>query len=158
MSATYLVLLRKSAFLAFLTVLNIIFFCYSLRSFRIDWGIIGGFSLAAWALLLPYVPAMLRIRRLLLAAFLVVALMYMRLFWVGTNAFYFENQLLAILKHGNFCQDTAFNSAIAEMIKNYGVPSTGLNGTPYFHYHWGGNALLAGISKIMNLPAVVVYP
>lgn len=141
-----------------LLLINLGFFCFSLRTLRIDWGIIGGFSLVAWALLLPFVPATLRTRSLLLAALLVTALMYMRLFWVGTNAFYFENQLLTILKHGNFCQDTAFNSAIAEMIKNYGVPSTGLNGTPYLHYHWGGNALLAGISKILNLPTVVAYP
>ena len=150
--------LKKITILTLLIVLNISFFCFALRSFGVDWDIIGGYSLVALALLLPFVPTNLRLRNLLVAAFLVAALMYMRLFWVGTNAFYFENQLLEILKHGNFNQDTAFNSAIAEMIKNYGVPSTGLHGTPYLHYHWGGNALLAGISKIINIPAVVAFP
>lgn len=141
-----------------LLLINLGFFCFSLRTLQIDWGIIGGFSLVAWALLLYFVPAVIEIRRLLFPAILVTALIYTRLFWGGTNAFYFENQLLPILKHGNFCQDTAFNCAIAEMIKNYGVPSTGLHGTPYLHYHWGGNAFLAGIAKLLSLPAVVAYP
>lgn len=141
-----------------LLLINLGFFCFSLRTLQIDWGIIGGFSLVASALLLYFVPAVIEIRRLLFPAILVTALIYTRLFWGGTNAFYFENQLLPILKHGNFCQDTAFNCAIAEMIKNYGVPSTGLHGTPYLHYHWGGNAFLAGIAKLLSLPAVVAYP
>lgn len=54
-------------------------------------------------------------------------------------------------------QDLFFHSAIAQMIKNYGVPSTGLQGTPYIFYHSGSHWYFAQMSHLLNMPVVRVY-
>ena len=42
--------------------------------------------------------------------------------------------------------DTFFHMSIAQMIKTYNIPSTGLDELPYFPYHYGSHFLFAQIS------------
>jgi hypothetical protein len=65
---------------------------------------------------------------------------------------FFENLALGL---GNM--DTLFSASIMQMIKTYGIPSTGLNGTPYIPYHWGSNWLFAKFSIFLNTTAVTTY-
>ncbi|HET6544620.1 MAG TPA: hypothetical protein VFG46_29245 [Chryseolinea sp.] len=53
--------------------------------------------------------------------------------------------------------DTLFHISIAQMIKTYGVPSTGLDGVPFMNYHWGSHWIFAQLSNFLDLPVVVIY-
>ncbi len=53
--------------------------------------------------------------------------------------------------------DTLFHCAIAQMIKTYGIPSTGLDGVPYAPYHFGSHFIFAQISKLINLNIFTFY-
>jgi hypothetical protein len=44
--------------------------------------------------------------------------------------------------------------ATTNMIRTYGMPSTGLDGIPYCHYHWLSWWILAQISKVLNTDAI----
>ncbi|SMG23475.1 hypothetical protein SAMN05661096_01385 [Marivirga sericea] len=64
----------------------------------------------------------------------------------------FENFSIGIIS-----QDTIFHSSILEMIKTNGIPSTGLNDTPYLPYHWGSHWLLARLSILVNISSTLSY-
>ncbi len=73
----------------------------------------------------------------------------------GSN---YHNPLLIenmVLRHGN--EDTLFNPALAQMIKTYGIPSTGLDSVPYMSYHWGSHWLFAQFSNLTNLSLLTFY-
>lgn len=53
--------------------------------------------------------------------------------------------------------DTLFHIAIGQMIKTYGVPTTGLDGIPFMNYHFGSHFLFAQLSNLLNLPVIVIY-
>jgi hypothetical protein len=53
--------------------------------------------------------------------------------------------------------DTLYNLSIAQMIKNYGVASTGLDGTPSIYYHYGCHWIMAQLSKFTGIHLVHVY-
>lgn len=53
--------------------------------------------------------------------------------------------------------DTPFHLAIAQMLKTYGVPSTGLDGIPAMNYHWGSHWFFAQLSNLLHLPVTVIY-
>jgi hypothetical protein len=65
---------------------------------------------------------------------------------------FLENLALGL---GNM--DTLFSASIMQMIKTYGIPSTGLNGTPYIPYHWGSNWLFAKFSTFLDTSAITTY-
>ena len=46
-----------------------------------------------------------------------------------------------------FYQDTIFHISISNMITNYGIPSTGLDGTPYVSYHFGTHLLFGALKR-----------
>ncbi len=79
--------------------------------------------------------------------------------WGGNyhNILYLEKIAL-----GKFHIDTVFHSSIMNMIKTYGIPSTGLDGVVPLQYHIGSHYLFAMISNIINCDALffynVVYP
>lgn len=54
-------------------------------------------------------------------------------------------------------RDTVFHAAIAAMIKNYGVTSTGLHGLVPTPYHSLSHALMASISIISGSSVILVY-
>jgi hypothetical protein len=53
--------------------------------------------------------------------------------------------------------DTIFHVSIAQMIKTYSIPSTGLNGLPFFYYHFGSHFIFAFLSKTLNISAFTFY-
>jgi hypothetical protein len=53
--------------------------------------------------------------------------------------------------------DTWFHVSITQMIKTYQVPTTGLNGLPFIHYHFGSHLIFALISKALDVHAFTFY-
>ena len=53
--------------------------------------------------------------------------------------------------------DTLYHATIANMIRTYGVPSTGLDGLPYILYHVGSHWLFARLSNLINIPVIDFY-
>lgn len=53
--------------------------------------------------------------------------------------------------------DTIFHSAISQMIKTYHIPSTGLNGLPFYHYHFGSHMMFAGLSGLLDMHVFTFY-
>jgi hypothetical protein len=53
--------------------------------------------------------------------------------------------------------DTLFHSTVANMIKTYNFPSTGLDGLPYLPYHWGSHFVFAQISRLLNIDIITFY-
>jgi hypothetical protein len=66
----------------------------------------------------------------------------------------------------NVHHDTLYNVSLANMMRSYGVPSTGLDGVPYIPYHYGASwlnsdwAYLAGTDVLgfYSLAPVIVLP
>lgn len=54
-------------------------------------------------------------------------------------------------------QDLFYHCSIAQMIKNYGTPSTGLQGTPYVYYHFGSHWFFSQMSRLTNFHVVRIY-
>jgi hypothetical protein len=50
----------------------------------------------------------------------------------------------------NIFPDTFISASITSMIHTYGVPSTGLDGTPYCGHHWAVYWLFSGICDLLN--------
>jgi len=81
-------------------------------------------------------------------------------FWVGGliwgtkyhSPLFFEKIILG-LAH----PDTLSYSAVSNLIKTYGFPSTGLDGLPYFHFHWGSNWIFAYLSELINVSVIIFY-
>jgi hypothetical protein len=53
--------------------------------------------------------------------------------------------------------DTIFHTAISQMIKTYHIPSTGLNGLPFYHYHFGSHMIFAGLSGLLEMHVFNFY-
>ncbi len=47
--------------------------------------------------------------------------------------------------------DPIFHASISHMIQTYGIPSTGIDGLPYIHYHWGSHWIFAQLSKLIQI-------
>lgn len=81
-------------------------------------------------------------------------------FWVGAliwgtkyhNPLFYE-QIILGLAH----PDTLFYTAVSNLIKTYGFPSTGLDGLPYLHFHWGGMWLFSYLSEAISVSAIKFY-
>ena len=61
------------------------------------------------------------------------------------------------VSYGALHQDHLFHSAIAAMIKNYGAPSTGINGLVEINYHVLFHKLTAALSIVSGNPVLEVY-
>jgi hypothetical protein len=81
---------------------------------------------------------------------LVVAALFVGLYvsgkhWgLGYNNPLAEERLAVNLGH----IDAPFHSAIANMLRNYGRPSTGLDGLPYLAYHFGSHWVAASLAAL----------
>ncbi|MBM9520037.1 hypothetical protein JWG39_09445 [Desulforhopalus vacuolatus] len=53
--------------------------------------------------------------------------------------------------------DTMFHCAISNMFKTNLYPSTGLDGAPLLHYHFGSHALFAMISRVLGINSINFY-
>ena len=54
--------------------------------------------------------------------------------------------------------DPLFHISISSMIKNYGVPSLGIDGLEEIRYHYGAHTWFAAISKATGVNLIRVYP
>jgi hypothetical protein len=59
--------------------------------------------------------------------------------------------------NGSVHMDQLFHASMTNMIRTYGVPSTGLDGVPFMPYHFGSHFLLAQLGKLLDLPGIDVY-
>lgn len=53
--------------------------------------------------------------------------------------------------------DTLFHTAICYLFSNYNIPSTGLHGLQYIHYHYGSHIIMACLAKLINLKPIIFY-
>lgn len=53
--------------------------------------------------------------------------------------------------------DPIFHGAVSNMIKTFGVPSTGLDGAVYLPYHFLSHWVFANISKLLNMNTLLFY-
>jgi hypothetical protein len=70
----------------------------------------------------------------------------------------FENPLFV----ENMCNgyahiDTLYHATLANMLRTYGVSSTGLDGLPFVAYHFGSHWIFARISNLLDLPVIDFY-
>ncbi len=54
--------------------------------------------------------------------------------------------------------DTLYHMSVSQMIKNYHVTTTGLNGLPYIPYYYGSHYLFAQVSLLLDVPIMDMYP
>src|SRR3989304_8751273 len=71
--------------------------------------------------------------------------------------YYFSPIFYEKLFTGKVFIDPVFNGAVANMIKNYGIPSTGLNGTTYLPYHYLSHWIFAQFSKLLDVNVLQFY-
>src|SRR3989304_3045137 len=71
--------------------------------------------------------------------------------------YYFSPIFYEKLFTGKVFIDPVFNGAVANMIKNYGIPSTGLNGTIYLPYHYLSHWIFAQFSKLLDVNVLQFY-
>ncbi len=76
---------------------------------------------------------------------------------LGCKGAYTSFDMLRRLHAGDVHQDTLFHAAIAAMIKNYGVASTGLHGLVETPYHTLSHTLMAAFSRISGIGVIEVY-
>lgn len=95
-----------------------------------------------------------KIGLLLVVVFIFFSLWLSGLVWgIG-----FQNPLfIESLITGKAHIDILFHTSITQMIKTYGVPSTGLNHLPYLYYHWGSHWIFAQFSNFLNIHPLVFY-
>ncbi len=117
----------------------------------IKYGIIPiGIFLSVWELIRFF-----RSKKILsLFAGLVFMVFLIVLFYsIGYHSFLFPEKIILGKAH----IDTLFHSSISSMLSTFGWPSTGLNGTPYFKYHWGSHAIIAGLKPWIGLNSLMIY-
>lgn len=53
--------------------------------------------------------------------------------------------------------DTLFHANLTNIIKTYGIPSTGLDGLIYLPTHYGSHWIFAQLSKLLEIPPIIFY-
>ncbi len=61
------------------------------------------------------------------------------------------------LAQGTANIDTLFHAVVSNMIRTHGIPSTGLDGTPFLPYHFGSHWLFAQICNLLDVPVIDFY-
>lgn len=86
------------------------------------------------------------------------AIVLLALFLVGNWGDGYANPLFVpALAEGIGHRDALFHSAVCSMIQTYGVPSTGLDGTPLLYYHWGSHWVFAQFSQLLGIGPLDFY-
>jgi hypothetical protein len=70
---------------------------------------------------------------------------------------YTEFNLIKKISSGMIQKDSLFHISIASMLKNYGIPSTGLNGLIPINYHTFSHRLFASISILSGKSVLLSY-
>lgn len=76
-----------------------------------------------------------------------------RIWGIGYLSPLFDVQLMTAAAH----PDSLFHIAIANMIRTYGVPSSGVDGLVFLPYHFGSHWLLAGLANLTATPMDLFY-
>jgi hypothetical protein len=53
--------------------------------------------------------------------------------------------------------DILYHGSIAQMLKTYQIPSTGVDGLNPIHYHFGSHIMVASLSKILDINVLLFY-
>jgi hypothetical protein len=53
--------------------------------------------------------------------------------------------------------DTLYHASISNMLRTYGVPSTGLDGLPYVPYHYGSHWIFARMCNLLDVRVIDFY-
>jgi hypothetical protein len=61
------------------------------------------------------------------------------------------------LSFGRAPIDTLFHASICNMLRTYGVPSTGLDGLPYVPYHFGSHWIFARLCNVLDVRVIDFY-
>jgi hypothetical protein len=61
------------------------------------------------------------------------------------------------LSFGRAPIDTLFHASICNMLRTYGVPSTGLDGLPYVPYHFGSHWIFARLCNLLDVRVIDFY-
>lgn len=81
-------------------------------------------------------------------------------FWIAGNIWGSEYHNILFLEKmaiGKINRDVVFNPSISQMLKTYGIPSTGQDGTPYLSYHFASHFIFAILSGLFNVNLVFFY-
>ena len=81
--------------------------------------------------------------------------------WVASSVVgsFWQNYLLKeelVIGKGTL-PDPLFHSSISNMIKTYGIPSTGIDGVSYLSYHFGSHWIFAQLSNLLSLDSIKFY-
>jgi len=58
----------------------------------------------------------------------------------------------------NYCQiDELYHAGLCNMLRTYGVSSTGLDGLPFVAYHWGSHWLFAQLCNVLDVRVIDFY-
>jgi hypothetical protein len=94
-------------------------------------------------------------RRIALLAFAGLFSLYAASAAWGTGL---ENPLFVEdLCFGRSSIDTLFHASICNMLRTYGVPSTGLDGLPYIPYHFGSHWIFARLCNLLDVRVIDFY-
>ncbi len=95
-----------------------------------------------------------RSRALAVIAGLWVGLFCAGVYWgSGYASPLYEYTVLTGEAHG----DTLFHASLANMIRTHGVPSTGLDGFPFVHYHFASHWLVARLAQVAGISVWAFY-
>jgi len=92
--------------------------------------------------------------------FVVVSCAFLFSLWVARTVWacnVLNPLFLELIPSSDVNIDALFHSAVSQMIKTYDISTTGLNGTPSLHYHFGSHWFFAQLSKLLNLNALTFY-
>jgi hypothetical protein len=79
----------------------------------------------------------------------------------GAGASYgngYQNPLFVEGMCFNYCQiDELYHTSLCNMLRTYGVPSTGLDGLPFLPYHFGSHWLFAQLCNLLDVGVIDFY-
>jgi hypothetical protein len=61
------------------------------------------------------------------------------------------------LCRGQAAIDTLYHASISNMLRTYGIPSTGLDGLPYVPYHYGSHWIFARLCNLLDVRVIDFY-
>jgi hypothetical protein len=70
----------------------------------------------------------------------------------------YQNPLFIEAMCFNYCQiDELYHASICNMLRTYGVPSTGFDGVPFLYYHFGSHWLFAQLCNLLDVRVIDFY-
>ncbi|HAS44827.1 MAG TPA: hypothetical protein DCS93_30385 [Microscillaceae bacterium] len=153
---------RNHPWLHFHTLLLLFFLSIILVSYLPSWVrlvffysyVLLGFSVALWVVYQFFAKLSLKTILLLLPVPILLAIKIVGAFYdYGTlNPLFLEKIALGI---GH--QDTLMHMSITQMFKTHHIASTGLDGIPFVHYHFGSHYFFARLSFFSGLSVMHIY-